>query len=85
MSRPWEWQAAGTQLHAIPAVPTDTYPPLPGDEFTALCGVDLVLVRDDFRRHVRRETCPVCTKRYVDFLDSQQRPAARAPRAGAAR
>lgn len=79
MNRPWEWQAAGTQLHAIPALPTDPFPPMVGDRFPTLCGATVELDREDFRRRQSRKMCHDCHTRYVEYLRTGRIPVSACP------
>lgn len=58
--RPFEWQAVDGGLHAIPSTTHRPYPPLPGAEFTTLCGLEVVLAPEDFRRDRLRPMCRDC-------------------------
>ncbi|MBC6451685.1 hypothetical protein GPZ80_31530 [Actinokineospora sp. HBU206404] len=65
MSRLFEWQASSGGLHAIPSTEHSPFPPLPGAQYTTLCGLEIVLVVDDFRRRVNRPMCGECCSTWV--------------------
>jgi hypothetical protein len=55
------WQQAGGKLHAVDA----PHPPMPGDEFRALCGDRVSPNRDDYdviNRGALRPTCWDCER-----------------------
>lgn len=72
MRVPWEWQAVVGGLHAIPTTVDSPFPPLPGASFTTLCGLDVELTIDDFRR-TRRPSCNVCTAAWRKHQDQSAR------------
>lgn len=66
VSRLFEWQASSGGLHAIPSTEHSAFPPLPGAEYATLCGLEIVLAADDFRRRVSRPMCRECCAAWVD-------------------
>ncbi|MGH3861140.1 hypothetical protein [Actinokineospora sp.] len=59
--RRYDWQAASGVLHGIRI---GQYRPCPHDEPPALCGAEIVLTREDFRRDTRTRMCTACLDRW---------------------
>ncbi|MGH9656908.1 MAG: zinc finger protein [Bryobacteraceae bacterium] len=51
------------------------FPPLPGASFTTLCGLDVELTVDDFRRALR-PSCSACTAAWREHQAQSTRRAA---------
>lgn len=63
--RPYQWQAAAGQLHAITNTTDAQFPPLPGSAYQTVCGMGVELSAEDFRRDVRRKMCGACHSGWV--------------------
>ncbi len=63
--RPYQWQAAAGQLHAIANTSDAQFPPLPESKYETACGLTVELSQEDFRRSVRRGMCSACNARWI--------------------
>lgn len=63
--RPYQWQGAAGQLHAIPNAGDAQFPPLPGATYQTVCGLTVELSTEDFRRDVRRGMCGACNAGWI--------------------
>lgn len=55
--QPFEWHAADGALHALGY---QRYRPCPDDTVTTLCGNQITLTHEDFRRSTRHPMCVDC-------------------------
>ncbi|MBC6450310.1 zinc finger protein [Actinokineospora xionganensis] len=63
--RPYQWQGAAGELHAIPNAGDALLPPLPGATYQTVCGLTVELPTEDFRRDVRRGMCRACNSGWI--------------------